>query len=518
MLRRVVENREVLAASGADDLPDFLGPWGPESEDAANGAGGRGLEQASTAPTTPHAPTEVAAHPSGGSGVPDTIVGISDLLRRKEISPVELAERALARAGELDGKLNLFQVLLPERALEAARAAEREIAEGRWRGPLHGVPVAVKDLLEMRGTVTTAGSKVRAGRESSMDAAAVAHLEAAGAVIVGKTRLSEFAYWPGSTNPHFGPTRNPHDPQRDAGGSSSGSAAAVAAGVVYAALGTDTGGSIRIPAALCGTVGLKPTFGRASLAGCVPLAWSLDHIGPLTRDVRDAHVVLGALAGPDGRDPRTRRESEYDAGGALREGRAGGARGLRIGVMTGDGSAEPLGTPEAVAAWQASLRALESAGATLVEIDLPEMQVLWRVSSMLLAIEASAYHARTLRERYADYGRFCRGRLVGGFAYGFDDLMRAQRVRRWIRAAWSRHFERVDVLATPCQPGVAPALGTAASTRYTNPFNALGWPAVSVPFGAGEGRLPLGTQLVGRAWCDREVLEAALLLEDLSRS
>src|SRR5690606_34050617 len=290
VLRRVVENREVLAASGADDLPDFLGPWGPDPEDAAVGADGAEAPapgRAATAPATPHAPTEVVAHPSGGSGIPDTIVGISDLLRRKEISPVELAERAIAQAGERDGELNLCQVLLPERALEAARAAEREIADGRWRGPLHGVPVGVKGLLEMRGTVTTAGSKVRAGRESAVDAAAVAHLEAAGAVIVGKTRLSEFAYWPGSTNPHFGPTRNPHDPQRDAGGSSSGSAAAVAAGVVYAALGTDTGGSIRIPAALCGTVGLKPTFGRASLAGCVPLAWSLDHIGPLTRDVRD---------------------------------------------------------------------------------------------------------------------------------------------------------------------------------------------------------------------------------------
>lgn len=503
-LERVVDTVAVLQRAAAAGEPDFLGSW---ETDGGEGRGGS-VAGGSSEGRSPK------GLPEGSSveddGVPSTLAGAADLVRRGALSPVELTRRALDRIGARDRELNLFQLVLADSAMDAARRAEEEIGRGDYRGPLHGIPVAIKDLLEMRGTPTTAGSEVRAGRASTGDAAAVDRLVAAGAVIVGKTRLSEFAYWPGSTNPHYGSTRNPRDPERDAGGSSSGSAAAVASGCVYAALGTDTGGSVRIPAALCGVVGHKPTFGRVSLFGCVPLAWSLDHLGPLTRTAEDAALVLEVLAGPDARDIRTRAGSDFRAEAGV----GGGAdlAGLRVGVLGSDGSGHDLGSPDAVSAWRASNRALEEMGATLVEVDLSDMHVLWRVSALMLAVEAAAYHAEGLRRHYGKYGRFCRGRLVGAFAYGFDDMIRAQTVRRAIRERWRRLWERVDVVSTPCQPDVAPALGVAASTRFTNPFNALGWPTVSAPFGNGASGLPLGTQLAGRPWDDGGVLRAAAAL------
>lgn len=508
-VERVAETRTILAAAEMSGLPDFLALWDPDGDVAGEGDGSAGVaDGASRAPDCPASPDD--------DGIPERLADVADLLRSGEISPVELTERALERMAVRDEELNLFQLVLADRAMDAARRAEQEIRSGDYRGPLHGVPVAVKDLFRMKDTVTTAGSTIHVEGAADTDATAVERLQAAGAVIVGKTRLSEFAYWPGSTNPHYGSTRNPVDPEHDAGGSSSGSAAAVATGCVYAALGTDTGGSIRIPAALCGVVGHKPTFGRASLAGCVPLAWSLDHVGPLTRSVEDASLVLEVLAGHDPRDSRTRAGSDYRTPSGV--GRAGPGEGpdlegVRVGVFAADGSGQDLGSGAAVAAWRESNERLRDRGATLVDVDLSDMHVLWRVASLTLAVEAGAYHARSLREHYDSYGRFCRGRLVGAFAYGFEDMLRAQRIRARLRERWSRLWERCDVLSTLSQPDVAPLLGVAASTRYTNPFNALGWPAVSVPFGAGKGGLPLGTQIAGKPWDDGTVLRVAAALE-----
>ncbi len=499
-VERVAEAREILAAAEMSGLPDFLAHWGP-------GDGARTATATATDGTAPARPA-----PPDDDGIPDRLSDVAELLRRGEISPVELAERSLERVATHDAELNLFQLVLADRAMDAARRAEQEIRSGDYRGPLHGVPVAVKDLFRMKDTVTTAGSTIHVEGGADTDAAAVERLQTAGAVIVGKTRLSEFAYWPGSTNPHYGSTRNPVDPAHDAGGSSSGSAAAVAAGCVYAALGTDTGGSIRIPAALCGVVGHKPTFGRASLAGCVPLAWSLDHVGPLTRSVEDASLVLEVLAGHDPRDARTRVGSDYRTPDAVRRVASvggGDLEGVRVGVLAADGSGQELGSGEAMAAWRESNERLRERGVTLVDVDLSDMHVLWRVASLTLAVEAASYHALSLRQHYDRYGRFCRGRLVGAFAYGFDDMLRAQRVRARLRERWSKLWDRCDVLSTPSQPDVAPLLGVAASTRYTNPFNALGWPAVSVPYGAGKGGLPIATQIAGKPWDDGTVLRVA---------
>jgi aspartyl-tRNA(Asn)/glutamyl-tRNA(Gln) amidotransferase subunit A len=491
LLRTALAFAELEAETPADVVPDSLGYWGgSESAGPAEPAPGRSASAA------------VAASQ-------DLIAGVAALLQRRAISPVELTERALVLIAARDPDLNAFQLVLANGAREAARSAEREIASGRYRGPLHGVPLAVKDLLDMAGTPTSAGSSFHAGRTAARDSRAVARLREAGAILVGKTRLAEFAYSPGSNNGHFGPTRNPHDPTRDTGGSSSGSGAAVAAGMVFGALGSDTGGSIRIPSSLCGIVGIKPTFGRVSLAGATPLAWSLDHLGPMTRTVRDAALVLGVLAGDDAADPRTREVPVPDYTAALES----GVRGMRIGVPDRDGDPEPIDSLPSFNAWSSGLRALEAAGAMRVTVDLRGMADLRVVNGALLAMEAAAFHRPMLRERAAEYGEFARLRLLAAHAYAPGAYLRAQQARAIARAGFERALDGVDRLSTPTMPGGAPALGVPAPTRFTAPFNLLGWPAISVPIGLTAGALPLGLQLVGPPWAEAQVLRAARVVE-----
>jgi aspartyl-tRNA(Asn)/glutamyl-tRNA(Gln) amidotransferase subunit A len=254
-------------------------------------------------------------------------------------------------------------------------------------------------------------------------------------------------------------------------------------------------------------VGLKPAYGRVSLEGCVPLAWSLDHAGPLTRSVEDAALVLEALAGGPGHISA----APADGGGRVLP---DDASGLRVGVLNEDGTGRPLASDPALEQWKASLRALAATGATLVDVDLPEMALLGAVNFLILSVEAASYHAAGLRERYDDYGEPCRSRLLAGFAYDAVDLVQAQRARRGIRRRWETLFERIDVLSTPSQPDVAPPLGEMASVKFTSPFNALGWPAISVPYGSGAEGLPLATQLVGGAWQEATLLRAARALEE----
>jgi aspartyl-tRNA(Asn)/glutamyl-tRNA(Gln) amidotransferase subunit A len=499
-LSRMEEYVLGMREAGEDVEPDYVA--------------GCSLEPPSPRPAATPDPRPAARRRELRSGdeLPDTIAGVAPLLREGVVSPVELVERALARIAERDGELNAFQLVLDARARAAAREAEAELGRGGWRGPLHGVPVAVKDLFDVAGTITTAGGKRAVRTQSSTDAAAVAGLERAGAIVVGKTRLPEYAFWPGSTNPHYGPTANPHDTSRDAGGSSSGSAAGVADGMVYAALGSDTGGSIRIPAALCGVVGLKPTYGRVSLEGCVPLAWSLDHAGPLTRSVEDAALLLDTLAGDGARRGSARQPGGWAGAASVADARKAAA-GLRVGVLGDDGTGRSLAGDNALGQWRASLRALEDTGAALVDVDLREMATLRAANFLILSVEAASYHASALRTRYSDYGEPCRSRLLTGFAYDATDLVQAQRFRSVVRRRWSTLFERIDVLSTPSQPDVAPPLGKMASVKFTSPFNTLGWPAISVPFGEGAGGLPLATQLVAAPGREDTVIRAARILE-----
>lgn len=509
-LDAVAAFERLATTAAAEQTPDYLASRAPESVPPA--------AERSAPVAVDGVATVVSPSPHGlpWSDLPErslryaSLLEIARMIRTRQVSPVELTEQALAAIDAVDREINAFQCLLREQALAAARVAEAEIAAGVYRGPLHGVPMAVKDLLAMRDTVTTAGSRIFAETVTDVNAAAVESLRGAGAVIVGKTRLSEFAYALGSINAHYGPTRNPWNPEHDTGGSSSGSAAAVAAGLVYAALGTDTGGSIRGPGAFCGLVGLKPTHGRCSLFGCVPLSWSLDHIGPLTRSVADAALLLEALAGHDPRDARTRPRSEW----RLREHDLDAAeRGLRLGVLRDDGSGRSLGTPPALAAWRAGIAALEQAGAHLVEIDLPELEALRTLNSTILVLEAAAYHRQTLRTRFLDYGPFPRRRLLHGFAHGPLALAQAEQVRAAVRRSCDQIWERVDLLTTPTMPDAAPPLGVLGATTFTAPFNCLGWPAVTVPVGFTSAGLPLGLQLAGKPWDEATVLRGARAIE-----
>jgi Asp-tRNA(Asn)/Glu-tRNA(Gln) amidotransferase A subunit family amidase len=501
-LNRLAAFEQIVERVAADCLPDYLASWGDVHHPATPAPLVKeSKDQLPLSQPRERGPGDESLHYA-------SIGAVAELIRTRQLSPVELAEQALERIAQRDPALNAYQLVLADRARAAAAEAEREIAAGSYRGPLHGVPVAVKDLLDMAGTPTTAGSKILAGRVADADAPAVARLEAAGAVIVGKTRLSEFAYSPGSNNAHYGPTRNPWSAGHDTGGSSSGSAAAVASGMAYAALGSDTGGSIRIPASLCGVVGLKPTFGRVSLRGAVPLSWSLDHLGPLTRSVADAALLLEALAGADPGDARTSGSGPFRAAGL-----EAGAQGLRIGVLGDDGSGAALGSDEALAAWRAGLAALERSGAELVPLDLPELESPRWLNSALLAMEASAFHLPWLRERLEDYGEFMRQRILAAFAYAPGALVRAQQARAALRERCGAIFERVDLLCTPSQPAAAPPLGTPASTAFTAPFNILGWPAISVPTGLSADGLPLGLQLAGKPWDEATLLRAAGVVE-----
>lgn len=501
-LDSVVAFEQQAAASPNDILPDYLKDWN--------------VAAAVDQTPTPTAVAEKATKSVAGVSKPTSLEAlrytalteVAELLRTRQLSPVELTEHTLVRLAERDAVLNAFQTVTIERALTAARQAEHEIMHGNYRGPLHGVPVAVKDLLAMAGTYTTAGSKILADWLTDFDATAVSKLHRAGAVIVGKTRMSEFAYSPGSNNAHYGPTRNPWNLEHDTGGSSSGSGAAVADGLVWGAIGTDTGGSIRIPAAQCGLVGLKPTHGRTSLHGGVMLSWSCDHLGPITRTVRDAAVMLEVLAGYDPPDIRTRPNSDFVTPPDLEA----GVKGLRIGVVR-NGGYDDSGTPEVFEAWHKGLAVLEQAGAELIELDLPQMAQARNINGTILSLEAIAFHDRYLRERLADYGEFMRQRVVAGYAYGPHIFSQAQQMRTALRQHFNQLMERVDIITTPTMTATAPKLGVWATTTYTAPFNLLGWPAITVPVGLGAGNLPLGLQMAARPWHESVILRAAHTIE-----
>ena len=436
------------------------------------------------------------------------LVQIAGLLRRRQLSPMELVDTYTRRI-EATADLRAFITAPGERARREAQRAERRLSAGET-GSLLGVPIAVKDLFATRALRTTVGSRILRDWVPSSDAAAVARLRAAGAIIFGKTNLHEFAYGVTTANPWWGIARNPHDPRRSPGGSSGGSAIAVAAGLCAGALGSDTGGSIRVPASLCGCVGLKPTFGAITLNGTFPLGWSLDHAGPLARTVDDAGALLDVLSGGD----------------AGRKSRRASTRGLRVGLLRGPivKNVQP-GVSRQVDAAAAALR---RRGLRVRRIEIPEME--WTVATQLVTLraEASALHARWIRTRPRAYGADVRTRLQLGALVGGADYVLAQRMRARIRAAMSRVFRDIDVLLLPTTPITAPIVGErtvrwrsgeepvdGALVRLTAPFNLTGLPALSVPFGAAAG-LPIGVQIVGQWNDEAHVLAVGRLIEELA--
>jgi aspartyl-tRNA(Asn)/glutamyl-tRNA(Gln) amidotransferase subunit A len=442
-----------------------------------------------------------------------SITELAPRIASREISPVEVTDAILARIERHDPALNAFITVTAEDARHAARAAEAAIMAGYAVGPLHGIPVALKDLYATRGTLTTFGSPLFADWVPDFDAAAVERLKRAGAVLIGKTNLHELAFGTTSANAHHGPVHNPWQHGHHPGGSSGGSAAAVAAGLAYAATGSDTGASIRQPAACCGIVGIKPTFGRVSKYGALPLSWSQDHAGPLTRTVADAAVLLQVLAGYDPRDPTTVDRPVPDFSAGL--GR--GIEGARIGVVRGFFFDDC--DPEIVAAVDTAIQVLEDQGARIEEITLADMDAAYAAGVITIGAEGAAYHAADLRDRPELFSAEIRAAFELGSFYKATDYVQAQRLRGHLIAQVGRDMAAFDAIVMPTAPVVAtpiegnPPEHAMLRPRNTMPFNALGLPAISVPCGFTAAGLPIGLQIAGDAFDEATVLRVAAAYE-----
>ncbi len=450
----------------------------------------------------------------------DLWLPISDVagrIRSGTLSPVELTRAQLDRIDALDPSLHAYLHVAHARALEQARAAEQEIRAGRYRGPLHGIPVAVKDICATRSMPTTCASRVPIAALRSTDAAVVERLEAAGAVLLGKLNLTEFAMtW---YHPMLPAPVNPWGARHWPGASSSGSGVAAAAGLAFATIGTDTLGSIRFPSAANGVVGLKPTYGRVSRFGVFPLGESLDHIGPIVRTVADAAIVLDAIAGFDPRDPTSRREPVPSYVAALERGVAG----LRVGFderYVGEGSA-----PEVTQSVTEAVRTLERLGATVVDVVVPPIDGLAEAAVTICAAEACAAHEETYPSRSADYGPGFRSYLALGTGFSARDYAKAHAAREAFAGGLAALFESADVLACPAMPIVSLPQGLIAAEaspdwivgnrhflRYTAPFNFARTPALTLPCGVAED-LPIALQLVGPMLGEEAILRAGHAFE-----
>jgi aspartyl-tRNA(Asn)/glutamyl-tRNA(Gln) amidotransferase subunit A len=443
-----------------------------------------------------------------------TIPEIGTALRSKKTSVRELTEETLRRVGDANPHLNAFITVTEAAARARAVALDDELARGIDRGPLHGIPIAHKDNIFTRGVHTTGGSKIFADFVPGYDAAIVSQLNDAGANVIGKTGLHEFAYGITSNNPHFGAIRNPWDPERIPGGSSGGSAAAVAAGLVPFATGTDTGGSIRIPASFCGVVGLKPTYERVSRKGVMPLGLTLDHAGVLARTVRDVALAFSLIA---------KHSSGY--GPAAHAGHHGmSLGGMRIGVP--DNFFVERIAPDVMLSFRAAVQTAAALGAHVTEIKLPDVEAINVVGRIVQLSEVSALLARYL-DRRDELGRDIQVLVEQGRLIPAIDYLNAQRVRTVLARDFSKIWKHLDCLMTPATPMTAPkigemnvAIGTlteevrSASTRLTRPFNVLGWPALALPCGFSDAGLPIGLQVVAPPQQEDTLLQAGAALED----
>jgi len=445
-----------------------------------------------------------------------TITEAAAGLRRRDFSPVELTKACLARIEAIDGKLHSFITLTADRAFKQARAVERELHSGNDHGPLHGIPIALKDLYATKGIRTTCHSAVLENWTPDRDATAVTKLQEAGAILLGKLGMHEFAFGGPSVDAPFPAVRNPWNTAHIPGGSSSGSGAALAAGLCYGALGSDTGGSIRTPSSHCGIVGIKPTYGRVSRFGVVPLSWSLDHAGPMARSVEDCAILLQAIAGYDAKDPASANIAVPDFRAGLRV----GIKGLRVGVPRVHWFDESKGTdPETEAVFDNALKTLESLGAVILDIDGKPFSIARKANQTILVCEAYAYHEKTLQTTPMKFGSSVRRRMLEGAFLGAADYITAQRARSVLNEQIRANFSRVDVFAVPGAARPPEAFEKMDPNEqnlrpnFTNPFNLTGLPAISVPCGFTSANLPVGLQIVAQPFEETTCFRVAYAYE-----
>jgi aspartyl-tRNA(Asn)/glutamyl-tRNA(Gln) amidotransferase subunit A len=429
----------------------------------------------------------------------------------RELSPVELTSALLERIGRLDSKLNVFIRLDGDAAMDAARAAEAEITSGRLRGPLHGVPVGIKDIIDVAGLPTTCHSKVLIDNLAAADAVCVSRLRGAGAIVLGKLSTHEFAIGGPSFDLPWPPARNPWNTNHHPGGSSSGSGAGVAAGLFPMALGSDTGGSVRNPASACGIVGLKPTYGLVSRRGVFPLSFTLDHVGPLTRTVSDNALMLEVIAGHDPLDPG----SAAAPAGHYASGLERGVRGLRIGFIRHFHETDMPADPEVRAALERVVETLQKLGAEIRDVSLPTLEEFAAVNRVILQSEAWAIHGRWLRERPGDYGQLARRRLMAGAFMSAGDYVQASRRRLGMIAAVEDALRDVDVLICASAMDPPSRIDKSEEVERTyprqarTPFNVTGHPALAMMAGISSGGLPLSVQFVGRYFDEATLFQVA---------
>jgi aspartyl-tRNA(Asn)/glutamyl-tRNA(Gln) amidotransferase subunit A len=461
-----------------------------------------------------------------------TITEISALLAQRKISPVEITNLFLDRIEKYNPTLNAYLTVTRDGALVAACESEKRIRQKRSRGPLEGIPIALKDNIWTRGICTTAGSKFLEDFVPEEDATVAASLHRAGAILLGKTNLHEFAYGITTNNPHYGPTRNPWDITRIPGGSSGGSAAAIAAGLCVASVGTDTGGSIRIPAALCGIVGLKPTFGRVSCHGVVALAPTFDHVGPLARTAADAALILGVIAGRDPLDPPTLSQPRFKAFADVRQltqrfrPQFSSKRPLKLGLPR-EYFFSGLGE-EVREAVKSAVHSFEELGAIIEEVSLPNINDTDDASTFIALAEATHYHQAQgwFPTQSSNYGEDVIKRLEMGLDIRAADYLAAREIQNRVRAEFGAALRQVDVIIAPTVPITAPKIGEnvvriesadepvrGALIRLNRPANFTGLPALSLPCGWSDEKLPIGLQLIGDAWAEEKLLVIAQLFE-----
>lgn len=444
-----------------------------------------------------------------------SIIEASELIKRREISALELTSAHLKRVNEIDTLINSFIHVIGDQALDSARQADVDISRSGPRSLFHGIPLALKDLYDLQGVPTTAGSKFFLKNIPGEDAFVVQRLQEAGAVVLGKLNMHEIALGVTNVNPHFGVCRNPWDRERVTGGSSGGSAAALVTGLCLGSLGSDTGGSIRIPASLCGIVGLKPTYGRVSLRGVMPLSWNLDHAGPMARQVRDTAVLLQAIAGYDSQDPAS---DDVPAGDYL-DLLENGVRGWRV-ALASDEFFTKATDAEIWAGIQAAAVVFEGLGAHIIPVEFPQARRAAQANGLMTTSDAATFHQERLQDYPEGFGEDVLTRLTAGAAYTSSEYSQARRTQTVLRRRYEEFFNDYDILITPTTPIPAPLIEgpdaveqARVLTRFTAPFNLTGLPALSIPCGFTRTGLPIGLQIISAPWMETKVLRAGYAYE-----